>query len=259
MLYSLLAAGSVSLISLVGALALGEVRHARTLHRLILPIAVGVFLSVAFVELIPETLEASELGGAIAILIGFLGFYLLSHFLDTYHHHHADDHDGCNTHGARKLLIGDSIHNLADGIVIATSFMIDPLVGVATTIAIALHEVPQEIAEYSVLRTAGYSPSRALWLNFMSATAVICGVLLAYLAHEYVVEYTFVLTGIAAGNLLYIATGDLLPELRESHREHFGKTFIATLMGVVLMTALIVISHEYIGGEHTQELHTEEV
>lgn len=245
MLYAILAAIAVASISLIGVFFVGSHPNTERLHRFVLPAAVGVFLGVVFFELIPETLEVAETGGAIAILIGFLGFYLLSHLLDTYHHH--SDHENAIAQGsARKLLLGDGVHNLADGVVIATSFIINPFVGLLTTIGIALHEVPQEIAEYGVLRAASYSRKRALTLNFLSASTVVVGVLATYLIGSILDEYVYILTGIAAGNLLYIATADLIPELRHSHREHFTKIFLATILGVILIGGMITLSHEQI-------------
>jgi zinc and cadmium transporter len=244
MIYALVAALAIAALALVGALFVGNHPHTERLHRLVLPAAVGVFLGIVFFELIPETLEASETGGAIAILIGFLGFYLLSHFLETYHHHHHDNHDECSGgSGARKLLIGDAVHNLADGVVIATSFLINPMVGLLTSIGIALHEIPQEIAEYAVLRAAGYSQKRALILNLLSASTVVVGVLLTYVFGIGLGDHMYILTGIAAGNLLYIATADLIPELRHSHRDHFAKIFIATILGVVLIGSIVTLTH----------------
>lgn len=263
MVLALLSACGIALLSLIGALFFGKELNTAKLHRIILPGAVGVFLGVVFFELIPETLHESETGGVIAILVGFLGFYLLSHLLQTYHHHHADghdEHDECEKGGARKLLIGDTVHNLADGVVIGTSFMINPALGLLTTAGIALHEIPQEIAEYGVLRASGYSSRRALFLNFMSAVSVILGVLLTYALGEILHEYIFVLTGIAAGNLLYIATADLIPELRHSHKEHFTTMFVSTLIGVTLIGALITLSHEYgTHDEHVDEAHEMEI
>lgn len=243
MLYALLAAFVIATISLIGIFFFGSHPHTERLHRVILPGAVGVFLGVVFFELIPETLEMSQTGGAVSILVGFLGFYLLSHILETYHHHH-DNEDTCSQGGAKKLLIGDAVHNLADGVVIASAFMISPFIGVLTTIGIALHEIPQEIAEYAVLRAAAYSHTRALFLNVLSASTVIVGVLLTYIVGSTVSGYVYVLTGIAAGNLLYIATADLIPELRHSHRDHFAKIYLATILGVLIIGGMIIFSHE---------------
>lgn len=243
MTQALLAALAITLLSLVGVFFFGKNGRLTGTHRFILPAAVGVFLGIVFFELIPETLEASHEWGPVAILMGFLGFYLLSHFLDTFHHHHFDQADACLHNGARMLLIGDTIHNLADGVVIASAFMINPAVGVLTTIGIALHEIPQEIAEFGVLMHSGCTKNKAALYNLLSASSVILGVAITYLFAQTFAPYLFMLTGIAAGNLLYIATTDLIPELRESHRDHFFKTFLATLIGVALIATLITYTH----------------
>jgi len=239
-----LAATLVTLLSLVGILLVGRNGGGIGTHRLVLPFAVGVFLGVVFFELIPETLEASETWGSLAIVLGFLGFYALAHLLETYHHHHGDEEDTCAKNSARLLLAGDAIHNFADGIVIATAFMIDPTIGIVTTIGVALHEIPQEIAEFSVLIQSGYTRTKALWYNLLSASTVILGTIITYVFSESLEGSLFILTGIAAGNLLYIATADLIPELRESHRGHFGQTFVATLIGVVGIASIIAYTHE---------------
>jgi len=264
MFEALLAAAIVALLSLSGVFVFGNKGHLKGSHRFIIPIAIGMFLGVIFFELIPETLHGSEFYGAVAILVGFLSFYVLSHYLRTYHHHH-DHTDATDTHahasGARMLLIGDAVHNIADGVVIASAFLIHPGVGIAATIGIALHEIPQEIAEYGVLRAAGYSRNRALFLNFLSASSILVGVLASFFIASFG-EYIWILTGIAAGNLLYIVTSDLIPELQHhTHKDHFMKTFISTLIGLVLITVLISYAHEMIPHDesaHDEEIHAEE-
>lgn len=240
----ILASTTIALLSLVGILFFRKNGTGLGMHRFMLPLAIGVFLGVVFFELIPETLEASHAWGPFAIMCGFLGFYVLAHFLETYHHHHGDEHDACAKSGASLLLIGDGIHNFADGIVIATAFMIDPTVGILTTIGVALHEIPQEIAEFGVLIQSGYSRGKALFYNLLSASTVILGTAVTYLFAASLSDSLFILTGIAAGNLLYIAAADLIPELRESHREHFLQTFVATLIGVATIAILVTYTHE---------------
>ncbi len=242
---ALLAASFVTLLSLTGVLIFGKSSNSSFTHRYILPAAVGVFLGVVFFELIPETIEASHEFGPLAILFGFFAFYLLSHYLRSFHHHHTDEHDTCAQNGARLLLIGDTIHNIADGIVVASAFIINPWVGVLTTIGIALHEIPQEIAEFGVLIRSGCTRKQAALYNFLSASSILIGVLITFLLAGWLDKYVFILTGIAAGNLLYIATTDLLPELRASHQGHFISSFIATLGGALLIIALISFTHSF--------------
>lgn len=252
----ILAAAAVSLISLIGVFFFGTSGYLTGTHRFILPVAVGVFLGVVFFELIPETLEASMEWGPIAIVAGFFGFYLLSYFLETFHHHHFDKEDTCSKNGAQKLLIGDAIHNFADGVVIASAFMIDPTIGVLATAGIAFHEIPQEIAEFGVLMQSGYTKREAIRYNFISALSVILGAVVTYFFADSFSDYLFILTGVAAGNLLYIATADLIPELRHTHNDHFFKTFGMTIASLAAIAVLIHISH---GPAHDEEvLHDED-
>ncbi len=235
---------AVVLLSLLGAFFIGEKGAGKSMHRIIIPIAIGVFLGVIFFELIPETLEGSEFYGSTAIVTGFLLFYILSHFLKSYHHHHENEDGACeHTKSARMLLLGDAVHNIADGVVIASAFIINPAVGIATTVGIALHEIPQEIAEYGILIHAGYSRKKALFLNFLSASSIFIGVTLATV-FAYLGDYVWILTGIAAGNLLYIVASDMIPELSgEEHRHHFAQTLISTLLGLMAIVGLLTLSH----------------
>lgn len=241
----------VASLSLTGVFVFKKHAHITGTHRFIIPVALGMFLGIVFFELIPETLEANETFGAFAIVGGFLSFYLLSHILKTYHHHHHDHCDDCvPKSSAHLLMIGDTIHNLADGVVITTAFLIDPTIGVATTIGVALHEIPQEIAQFGVLIHSGYTKTKAALYNVLSATSIILGVFLSY-AFINAGNYLWVLTGIAAGNLLYIAASDMIPELHGAqHKSHFKFTFASTLAGLALAIALITYTHGSV--EHEQ-------
>ncbi len=239
---ALTSAFCIMFISLVGALFFREEKSAIHVHSFVLPIAVGVFLGVVFFDLVPETLASSPQWGPIAIVGGFLGFYLLSHFLDTYHHH-TDSHNECSHTSGQMILIGSAIHNLADGIVIMSAFLLNPVAGVMTAVGIALHEVPQKIATFGILLQSGYSRYKASLFSVLSASSVVWGVVLTYFFMHSFAGFVFILTGVAAGNLLYIATTDLIPELRHSHRHHFIQTFIATLAGVLVIGGLITYTH----------------
>ena len=252
---ALLAACVVTLLSLIGVVVFGRSGHLTGAHRYVIPVAIGVFLGVVFFELIPETLEAGGEFVSLPIAVGFIAFYLLSYLLHTYHHHHDThhDHDGCeNRAGASMLLVGDAVHNVADGIVIATAFLVNPAVGIATTVGIALHEIPQEIAEFGVLMRAGYTKSRAAFFNLLSASSVILGTALTLVFAEAFEGYVWVLTGLAAGNLLYIAASDLLPDVHEESRlsNRTMQAFFATLIGMIGITALLFWAHEHFGETH---------
>lgn len=258
---TLVASFVIALLSLIGVFLFGKQGHLLGTNRFIIPVAIGVFLGVVFFELIPETLEVAGAQGSIAILAGFLTFYLLSHVLYSYHHHHNNDcPDGhCEDKtGASMLLIGDGIHNITDGIVIASAFLVSPAVGVATTIGIALHEIPQEIAEFGVLLKAGYNKTRAALYNFLSALSVVLGAALTLVLAEQASEYIWILTGIAAGNLLFIAATDFIPDVQEEHRRNgrFTRSFLMTLIGLIGIVFILNWAHEEFGHGHEHEGET---
>jgi zinc and cadmium transporter len=211
-------------------------------HSPLLPLSIGAFLGVTFFELLPEAFHETE-HASLAITVGFLGFFLLARALREYHHHHhiGDPHahdDGDHKERGLLVLIGDSVHNLADGVVIATSFTISFELGVATMLGILFHEVPQEIAEFYILLRAGYSRTKALFLNFGSALSVVVGVLITNTLITTMESAVGILIGIAAGNLLYIAASDLLPTLTE--KKVSTRDFVR--QGSFVLVGLIVIA-----------------
>ena len=247
MLPTLVAATFVASLSLIGIFFFRKNTHITGTHRFIIPIALGMFLGIVFFELIPETLEANE-AGSFAIVGGFLAFYLLSHLLRSYHHHQHEheERDPCaaKKSSASLILVGDAIHNVADGVVIASAFLINPTLGIATTIGVALHEIPQEIAEFGMLIHSGYTKKQAALYNLLSASSIIIGVLICYVFLNFG-DYLWIVTGIAAGNLLYIAASDMIPELHgDAHRRHFAATFTSTLIGLAIILTLLTFVHE---------------
>jgi zinc and cadmium transporter len=259
----LLASLFVASLSTLGVFLFGTSKRATVLERFVVPFAIGTFLGVTFFELIPETFEGSESFGAVAIVGGFLLFYLLAHILRTYHHHHHeyDTHDTCETTKttATLLLVGDAVHNFVDGVVLATAFMVNPVVGIVTTVGIAMHEIPQEIAEFGVLKRAGYTTKQAVAYNFLSASTVILGAGFALFLTTVVGEYVWILLGIAAGNLLYVALSDLIPGVQAVSITEgtFYRSFAITVLGIVTIVLLITWSHKTFGHGHTDHEHEE--
>lgn len=247
-LYIILACLSIILIAVSGAVFLSQKTLTIHAHHTLLPLAMGIFLGVTFFELIPETLDLAPFAGPFVLLASFLGFYALSYFLESHHHHGEDE---CVHTSGRMLLIGDAVHNIADGAMIATAFSIDITVGIVTTIGIALHEIPQEIAEFSILIRSGYSRARALVYNTLSASSILIGALLAILFTHTIEAYLYILIGIAGGNLLYITSADLLPELKETHKKHFVRVFVLTIIGALSIGTLILSTHTtFLEGHH---------
>jgi zinc and cadmium transporter len=139
-------------------------------------------------------------------------------------------------------LIADGLHNLIDGLLIGASYLVDVQIGIATTVAVLLHELPQELGDFGVLIHAGYSRSKALLFNLLSALFAIVGVLVALWIGSSVVEFTHVIIPIAAGAFVYVAGSDLVPELhKERAPQKSLAQFISILVGCGLMWALLFI------------------
>ena len=254
----LLAASLITLISLTGVFFFRNNTKLQGTQRFVVPIAVGVFLSLVLFELIPETLELSPEFGGIAVAFGFISFYVLANYLHK--KFHCLEVEDCDRKGAATLLlIGDSIHNLADGVVLGGAFLIDPAVGVTTAIGLALHEIPHEIVEFGVLTRAGYSKRKAMFYNFLSASTIILGTLLIIIISEHAEEYIWIITGVAAGNLLFLAASDLLPRIH-GNLKNYGSIWHSTLsivLGFIIMTSLLSWTHEQFGHGHDHNIDHE--
>lgn len=241
----LLATGTIALLALVGAFLFGHSRHLVGLERYVIPAAVGVFMSLVFIELVPETLaEAPEFGG-MAIALSFIAVYMLAHMLHVRLHSHQRTHNE-KQEAAMLVLFGDTLHNFTDGVLIAGAFLVSPEVGWAVTAAVALHEVPQEIVEFGILIRAGYSRGEAVVRNFISATTVIVGGLFTLWFAAQFTEFLWMVTAFVAGNMLYIAASELLPQLHGARDkyESFTGVMVAILLGFAVMTTAVIWSHE---------------
>lgn len=256
LLDAIIASALVAAASLLGALFFGNSKRLIGVERFVVPVAVGVFLSLALYELIPETLEAAPEFGGLAVMFGFVAFYVLANVLHKrFHHLEADD---CDRKGAAALiLIGDAIHNLADGFILGGAFLINPAVGVATAIGLAIHEIPQEIVEFGVLIRAGYSKKEAAVRNLLSASSIVVGTVLIILLAKEADEFVWILTGFAAGNLLFLAASDLLPRIH-GNLKNYGSVWNSTaaiMFGFIVMSLVITWTHAQFGHGHSEEDH----
>ena len=245
MFLAILTAAIITLLSILGALFFSKNKAEHGIERFVVPLAVGFFLSLIFLELIPETLSGQPNLGGVVVVIGFLSFYALSNFLHNYFHKRDDDK--CDRKSAANLLlIGDGVHNLADGVVLATAFLINPGVGVVTAIGLALHEIPQEIVEFGVLIRSGYNRTEAILRNLLSASTIIFATALTFFAASVISEWMWVITGLAAGNLLYLATADLLPHVHSTTKKYgsFWYAFLTIILGFILMSFILTVTHE---------------
>jgi zinc and cadmium transporter len=254
---ALIAAVAISLISLIGVFFFGHDKRLIGIERYAIPAAVGVFLSLALIDLIPETIESASTLGGIVIGIGFISFYILSNILHKRFHNHEDE--DCDKKGAAMLvLIGDAIHNLSDGFILGGAFLISPAAGVGVAIGLALHEAPQEIVEFGVLLRAGYTRTKAALLNLLSASSIIVGTLIILVLAKQAEDYVWVLSAFAAGNLLYLAASELLPRIHGEAKQYGSawRSTSAIVIGFIIMTSVIIIAHEHTGAEnHTEEIH----
>lgn len=226
----------ISLISFIGVLTL--TMKEKTLQKMLLflvSLATGALMGGAFLHLIPESLEKIDPFSASSyVLLGFILFFFLEKLLWWRHCHFKK----CPIHTFGYLnLVGDGIHNFTDGLIVAASFLSNFSLGIATSLAVALHEIPQEIGDFGVLVYAGFKRKKALLLNFICALAAILGGLFGYLLRSFF--FHALLLPFAAGGFIYIAASDLIPEIRkERELKPSLLMFFTFLLGITLMAIL---------------------
>ncbi len=170
-----------------------------------------------FIHLLPESFEklGINLTTSLYAILGILIFFVLEKFIRWRHCHTATSED--HLHPVVTLnLIGNGVHNLIDGMVIGASFLVSVPLGIATTLAVILHEIPQEMGDFGVLVHGGLPVKKALLFNFFSALSAILGAVISLFVGQYSTTYTLALLPITAGGFLYIAGSDLIPELHQS-------------------------------------------
>ena len=181
----------------------------------LLALAAGALLGTALLHLLPEVVEGGmPKQGFLVVLAGFLVFYIGEKVLHLHHGAEGSEEHSPNELGVLSLL-GDGAHNFIDGVILAAAFLVDVKLGLITAAAVALHEVPQEIAEFGVLLHAGFSKVRALVFNFFSAITVVVGGIVGFLFQEALVSLIPIVLLFAAGSFLYLAASDFIPEFRK--------------------------------------------
>ncbi|MDD4980202.1 MAG: ZIP family metal transporter [Candidatus Omnitrophica bacterium] len=243
--WALTASIVVSLISLIGIFSF-LFKEARLNKILILLIgfSAGGLIGGAFLHLLPEALEQAKSEAVFLYLIlGFIAFFILEKYLHWRHCHEG----ACAVHAFTYLnLIGDSIHNFTDGLVIGASFMLGIHFGFITTLVIILHEIPQEIGDFGVLVYGGFSKLKALYYNFVTALTCILGTIAGYFIAAHIRDFSVFLLPLTAGGFIYIAACDLVPEL---HKQQGGlKKSIASLLAFlcgILLIFLVRIMHSH--------------
>lgn len=209
----------------------------KTFSNKLISFAAGALIATAFFDLLPE---ANGLSGGTDIFapafLGFISFFFAERYIRLFHYHHG--------HGEKPstllVLIGDGIHNFIDGVTIAVAFLTNVPLGITASIAVATHEVPQEIADMGVLLANGLSKTKALAFNFISAITAIVGALLAFVFASFITNYLYFFLALVAGHFIYIAASDLIPEIHEETRKE--KRFATTIIFIVGILTVIAFT-----------------
>lgn len=229
LLYILVFSFIGSVVSLTGGvLLLLKEKFALKISHFLSAFAAGALLGTAFFDLLPEAPEP------LWTLIGILAFFLLERFI---HHHHSHGKNAEKKTGVIPLvIIGDTLHNFTDGVAIAATFLISIPLGIVTSLAVAAHEIPQEIGDFGILLNKGMTRKKVLLINFYSSLAALAGALLTYLYKDKIEGFLPVVLAITAGFFIYIALANLIPEIhnRDNQRVAFWET-VMLLLGVIVI------------------------
>jgi zinc and cadmium transporter len=234
----------VSLVSLTGIFALSfEEKKMRKMIIFLVSFAVGALFGDALIHLLPEAFEKIESRAisSLLVLLGILAFFGLEKFVRWRHCHIVYHEDHAHPMAAVNIF-GNIVHNLIDGMLIGASYLANIPLGIATTVAILLHEIPQEMGNFAVLIHSGYRMKKAIAINFLSALVAFLGVALALVVGKYAANFTLFLVPVTAGGFLYIAGSDLIPELKHETKitASIGQ-LAAIVLGIAVMAGLLLI------------------
>lgn len=239
-----------SVFSLIGGifLLMNEKKTLKYSHFLA-AFAAGTLLGTVFFDLLPEAVHegegleksGTEMNIFIWTLLGILGFFLLERFIHWFHHHQHEYEDEPVKPTVPLIIIGDSVHNLIDGVVIAATFLVSIPLGIVTTLAVAAHEIPQEIGDFGILLHKGLKRKKVLLVNILSALTAVIGALITFWIGEKIETSIPILLAITAGFFIYIAASDLIPEIHHENRKGFA-TIETSLMFLGVATIYIFIT-----------------
>jgi zinc and cadmium transporter len=233
----------VSLISLIGVffLSIDRKRLAKMLLFMV-SFAAGALMGDSFLHLLPESTEGGmQLKISVFILAGILTFFILEKIISWRHCHIPTSEEHPHPVGVMNL-IGDGFHNTLDGMIIGGSFLVSVPLGISTTLAVILHEIPQEIGDFGILIHAGYSVRRALFFNFLCALTAVLGAALTLAIGLKSESVSAFLVPFTIGSFVYIATADLIPELKkETALKKSSLQLLFILLGVGVMGILLLL------------------
>ena len=227
-------------------LLIANKRVAKTFAKYAMPFSAGALLAAVFLDLLPEGLEQSEPQVILmSALAGILLFFFAERFIRWFHHHHQH---GQSDPGVPLLIIGDTVHNLLDGIAIAAAFMVSIPTGIVTTLAVAAHEIPQEIGEFGALLNKGLSRKKVILANIFSALVAALAAIVTYFLGQANALPLGVIFGLSAGFLLYVELSDIIPTLHENHnKKHlFDWPPLLLLLGVGTVALATWLVHTFV-------------
>jgi len=242
--YILISNFIISLISLIGIFTL--MIKEKLLQKILLflvSLSAGALMGGAFIHLLPEAQEKYRDGNMfLIVLLSFIFFFFVEKLLHWRHCHKGK----CEIHTFGYMnLFGDAVHNFIDGLVIAATFLTDIKLGIATSLAVFLHEIPQEIGDFGVLLYSGFGRKKAIISNFLVALTAVLGGLIGYFLSFSIDRFTTYLLPFTAGGFIYIAASDLMPEIRkETNLKKSLVSFAVFIVGILLMFLVKFIGHE---------------
>lgn len=242
-IYIVIAVFVSGILSMIGGvILLGRERWVKKFSLHFVSFAAGALLAGAFLDLLPEAVHhAEETGADIAVvmafaLIAFIAFFILDRTVNKLHCHYYQ----CDPEHAHAtptlLLIGDGLHNFVDGIVIASAFLVDVRLGIVTALAVAAHELPQEISDFSIMLHHGWSKAKVLITNVAVSLTSVVGALIAYLSRDFIEPYLPGVLAFTAGIFIYIAAADILPELSpKTSNDRISHVVILMIIGIAIV------------------------
>jgi len=242
--YTIVSILVISLISLIGVFTLSiKKEKLNSILFFMVSFAVGALFGDTFIHLLPEAIREYGFGiqASLLIILGILLFFVLEKFIHWGHCHVETSKTHPHPVGMMNL-VGDGLHNFIDGLLIGASYLVSIPIGLATTLAVLFHEIPQEIGDYGILLHAGFSKGKALLYNFLSALPALLGGIIALILSGRIHGFERIIIPITAGGFIYIAGSDLIPELhKETTPSKSVYQFLGILLGIGIMVLLLMV------------------
>lgn len=261
LLYLILAITIGSAISLAGGALIFTTKKRRAQAILIaMPFGAGALLAAAFFDLLPEAFEqANPQDLLLWTLGGFLAFFLLERFAGWFHHHH--EHDGKEVQRAsqrRLIIFGDLVHNAIDGVAIGAAFIVSPITGIITTLAVSAHEIPKELGTFALLLSRGWKDKTVILANIATAVATLVAAITVFLIGSHDSFPIAQLLAVTAGFFIYIAASDIIPDIHEQPQKQGTIQAIMLIVGIVVVGTLVTVLHNtgLHGHDHAHETET---